>query len=150
MTTSTRITTPFHTGSTAAEVIARTDLTGRRAVVTAAASCTGTGMETAQALAAAGAEAVLAVRNTAAVRRTAEDIKATTRSKCVTEALAAEVAGQNIKVTLVEPGPYPTDRPGASAGNSEPNPSTTVSAKPWPRAWTCPTWATRRPSDPRC
>ena len=40
----------------------------------------------------------------------------------LSEALAAEVAGQNIKVTLVEPGPYPTDWPGASAVNSEPDP----------------------------
>ncbi|GGK98761.1 SDR family oxidoreductase [Streptomyces flaveus] len=40
----------------------------------------------------------------------------------LSEALAGEVAGQNIKVTLVEPGPYPTDWPGASAARSEPNP----------------------------
>ncbi|MFI1356385.1 SDR family oxidoreductase [Streptomyces sp. NPDC020898] len=40
----------------------------------------------------------------------------------LSESLAAEVAGQNIKVTMVEPGPYPTDWPGASAANSEPDP----------------------------
>jgi NAD(P)-dependent dehydrogenase (short-subunit alcohol dehydrogenase family) len=83
MTTSTRI-TPFHAGSTAAEVIAGADLTGRRAVVTGAAS--GIGVETARALAGAGAEVVLAVRNAAAGRRTAEDIKATTGSEGVTVA----------------------------------------------------------------
>ncbi|MDF3139744.1 oxidoreductase, partial [Streptomyces sp. T21Q-yed] len=58
MTTSTRITTPFHAGSMAADVIAGTDLTGRRAVVTGAAS--GIGVETARALAGAGAQVVLA------------------------------------------------------------------------------------------
>ncbi|MGW0828011.1 SDR family oxidoreductase [Streptomyces sp. NPDC002845] len=40
----------------------------------------------------------------------------------LSESLAAEVAGQNIKVTMVEPGPYPTDWPGASAARSEPDP----------------------------
>ncbi|MFM9633346.1 MULTISPECIES: SDR family NAD(P)-dependent oxidoreductase [Streptomyces] len=84
MTTSTRITTPFHATSTAADVIAGTDLTGRRAVVTGAAS--GIGVETARALAGAGAQVVLAVRDTAAGRRTAEDIKITTGSGGVTVA----------------------------------------------------------------
>ncbi|MDX3524998.1 SDR family NAD(P)-dependent oxidoreductase [Streptomyces sp. ID05-39B] len=84
MTTSTRITTPFHAGSTAADVIAGTDLTGRRAVVTGAAS--GIGVKTARALAGAGAQVVLAVRDTAAGRRTAEDIKVTTGSEGVTVA----------------------------------------------------------------
>jgi NAD(P)-dependent dehydrogenase (short-subunit alcohol dehydrogenase family) len=40
----------------------------------------------------------------------------------LSESLAGEVAGQNIKVTMVEPGPYSTDWPGASAARSEPNP----------------------------
>jgi NAD(P)-dependent dehydrogenase (short-subunit alcohol dehydrogenase family) len=84
MTTSTRITTPFHATSTAADAIAGTDLTGRRAVVTGAAS--GIGVETARALAGAGAQVVLAVRDTAAGRRTAEDIKITTGSGGVTVA----------------------------------------------------------------
>ncbi|MFE1837417.1 SDR family NAD(P)-dependent oxidoreductase [Streptomyces sviceus] len=84
MTTSTRVTTPFHAGSTAADVIAGTDLTGRRAVVTGAAS--GIGVATARALAGAGAQVVLAVRDTAAGRRTAEDIKVTTGSEGVTVA----------------------------------------------------------------
>ncbi|GII61949.1 oxidoreductase [Sphaerisporangium krabiense] len=71
-----RVTTPFTASSTAAEVVAGVDLTGRRAVVTGGAS--GIGVETARALAGAGAEVTLAVRDTAAGERTAEDITATT------------------------------------------------------------------------
>jgi NAD(P)-dependent dehydrogenase (short-subunit alcohol dehydrogenase family) len=71
-----RITTPFTAASTAAEVIAGTDLTGRRAVVTGGAS--GIGIETARALSSAGAEVTLAVRDTAAGTRVAEDITAGT------------------------------------------------------------------------
>lgn len=67
-----RITTPFGYDSTAAEVIAGVDLTGRRAVVTGGAS--GIGVETARALASAGAEVTLAVRNTAAGERAAAGI----------------------------------------------------------------------------
>jgi NAD(P)-dependent dehydrogenase (short-subunit alcohol dehydrogenase family) len=52
--------TPFGFSSTAADVIAGIDLTGRRALVTGASS--GIGIETAGALAGAGAEVVLAVR----------------------------------------------------------------------------------------
>jgi NAD(P)-dependent dehydrogenase (short-subunit alcohol dehydrogenase family) len=71
-----RITTPFDARSTAAEVIAGVDLTGKRAVVTGGAS--GIGLETARALAAAGAQVTLAVRNTDAGQRAAADIQATT------------------------------------------------------------------------
>ena len=67
-----RITTPFTHDSTATDVIAGVDLTGRRAVVTGGAS--GIGVETARALAGAGAEVTLAVRNTAAGERTAAEI----------------------------------------------------------------------------
>ena len=67
-----RITTPFTHDSTAAEVVAGVDLTGRRAVVTGGAS--GIGVETARALAVAGAEVTLAVRNTAAGERVAAQI----------------------------------------------------------------------------
>lgn len=73
------ITTPFDRDSTAAEVVADVDLTGRRAVVTGAAS--GIGVETARALAGAGAEVTLAVRDTAAGERTARDITAGTGGK---------------------------------------------------------------------
>jgi NAD(P)-dependent dehydrogenase (short-subunit alcohol dehydrogenase family) len=82
MTASTeRITTPFNAGSTAAEVVAGIDLTGRRVIVTGGAS--GIGIETARALAGAGAEVTLAVRNAEAGERTAEDIVAATGNKQV-------------------------------------------------------------------
>ncbi|HEX3957526.1 MAG TPA: SDR family NAD(P)-dependent oxidoreductase, partial [Trebonia sp.] len=54
------IRTPFTGASTAADVIAGVDLTGRRAIVTGATS--GIGTETARALASAGADVTLAVR----------------------------------------------------------------------------------------
>ncbi|WP_350280043.1 SDR family NAD(P)-dependent oxidoreductase [Kribbella sp. HUAS MG21] len=66
-----RITTPFTHDSTAAEVVAGVDLSGRRAVVTGGAS--GIGVETPP-LAAAGAEVTLAVRNTAAGERVAAQL----------------------------------------------------------------------------
>jgi NAD(P)-dependent dehydrogenase (short-subunit alcohol dehydrogenase family) len=68
----TLITTPFGFESTAAEVIAGIDLTGKRAIVTGGSS--GIGIETARALAGAGAEVTLAVRDTAAGERVANDI----------------------------------------------------------------------------
>jgi NAD(P)-dependent dehydrogenase (short-subunit alcohol dehydrogenase family) len=68
----TRITTPFGPASTAAEVIAGVDLAGRRAIVTGASS--GIGQETARALAGAGAEVTLAVRDTAAGEKAAAAI----------------------------------------------------------------------------
>ncbi|MDH6109255.1 NAD(P)-dependent dehydrogenase (short-subunit alcohol dehydrogenase family) [Kitasatospora sp. MAP12-15] len=76
-----RITTPFGAESTAAEVISGVDLTGRRAVVTGGAS--GIGVETARALASAGAQVTLAVRDVAAGARTAEGIGATTGNRDV-------------------------------------------------------------------
>ncbi|WP_036323033.1 SDR family NAD(P)-dependent oxidoreductase [Microbispora sp. ATCC PTA-5024] len=81
MTDTRRITTPFTAQSTAAEVVEGVDLTGRRVVVTGGAS--GIGVETARALAGAGAEVTLAVRNLEAGERTAEDIVATTGNKQV-------------------------------------------------------------------
>jgi NAD(P)-dependent dehydrogenase (short-subunit alcohol dehydrogenase family) len=77
----TTITTPFNAQSTAAEVVDGIDLTARRAVVTGGAS--GIGIETARALAGAGAEVTLAVRNREAGERTAADIIATTGNKQV-------------------------------------------------------------------
>ena len=72
----TRITTAFGRESTAAEVAHGIDLTGRRVVVTGAAS--GIGVETARALAGAGADVTLAVRNVEAGEQTARDIVAST------------------------------------------------------------------------
>jgi NAD(P)-dependent dehydrogenase (short-subunit alcohol dehydrogenase family) len=81
MTATTRITTPFTAESTAAEVVDGIDLAGRRVIVTGGAS--GIGIETARALAGAGAEVTLAVRNLEAGQRTADDIIATTGNKQV-------------------------------------------------------------------
>jgi NAD(P)-dependent dehydrogenase (short-subunit alcohol dehydrogenase family) len=76
MTTSTPVTTPFSRETTALEVVRDLDLAGRRAVVTGGAS--GIGVETARALAAAGADVTLAVRDTEAGQRAATDITGTT------------------------------------------------------------------------
>ncbi|RBM12378.1 SDR family NAD(P)-dependent oxidoreductase [Streptomyces sp. PT12] len=72
----TLVTTPFDAESTAREVVADVDLTGRRAIVTGATS--GIGVETARALAGAGAEVTLAVRDVGAAVRVIEDIRAAT------------------------------------------------------------------------
>ena len=72
---STRITTPFGFESTAAEVVDGIDLSGKRAIVTGGSS--GIGVETARALAGAGAEVTLAVRDTEAGERTAAEIVGT-------------------------------------------------------------------------
>jgi NAD(P)-dependent dehydrogenase (short-subunit alcohol dehydrogenase family) len=77
----TLISTPFGFESTAAEVAAGIDLSGRRAVVTGGAS--GIGVETARALAGTGAEVTLAVRDARAGERTAAAIKATTGNDAV-------------------------------------------------------------------
>ncbi|RLP92632.1 SDR family NAD(P)-dependent oxidoreductase [Micromonospora sp. BL4] len=76
-----RFTTPFDARSTAADVVAGLDLTGQRAIVTGASS--GIGVETARALAAAGAAVTLAVRDLVAGERAAEDIRATTGSRLI-------------------------------------------------------------------
>jgi len=68
--------TPFGFRSTAAEVVAGIDLSGKRAIVTGASS--GIGIETARALASAGAQVTLAVRNPDAAGVAAADIAATT------------------------------------------------------------------------
>jgi NAD(P)-dependent dehydrogenase (short-subunit alcohol dehydrogenase family) len=72
------ITTRFDATSTADDVAADADLTSVRAIVTGASS--GIGVETARSLARAGAEVTLAVRNTDAGRKAAEDIAETTGS----------------------------------------------------------------------
>jgi NAD(P)-dependent dehydrogenase (short-subunit alcohol dehydrogenase family) len=70
------ITSPFGFDSTAAEVVEGIDLAGKRAIVTGGSS--GIGIETARALAGAGTEVTLAVRNTDAGAATGADITATT------------------------------------------------------------------------
>jgi NAD(P)-dependent dehydrogenase (short-subunit alcohol dehydrogenase family) len=80
--TAPRITTPYGFTSTAAEVIAGVDLSGKRAIVTGASS--GIGVETARALAAAGAAVTLAVRNTEAGERVAAEIREGTGNGAVT------------------------------------------------------------------
>jgi NAD(P)-dependent dehydrogenase (short-subunit alcohol dehydrogenase family) len=81
MTATDLITTPFGFHSTAAEVIEGIDLSGKRAIVTGGSS--GIGVDTARALAGAGAEVTLAVRDTGAGERTATDIRADTGSDAV-------------------------------------------------------------------
>ncbi|HEY8795562.1 MAG TPA: SDR family NAD(P)-dependent oxidoreductase [Gemmatimonadaceae bacterium] len=76
-----RITTPFGFRSTAQEVLAGIDLSGKRVVVTGAAS--GIGIETARALAGAGADVTIAVRNLDAGRTVAAEIAATTGNASV-------------------------------------------------------------------
>jgi NAD(P)-dependent dehydrogenase (short-subunit alcohol dehydrogenase family) len=75
------IKTDFDFSSTAADVIAGIDLSGKRAVVTGASS--GIGVETARTLAAAGAEVALAVRNPTAGDHVARMITASTDGAAV-------------------------------------------------------------------
>jgi NAD(P)-dependent dehydrogenase (short-subunit alcohol dehydrogenase family) len=70
------ITTPFGFDSTAAQVVEGIDLRGKRAIVTGGAS--GIGVETARALASAGAEVTLAVRKTEVGEEVAAEIRAST------------------------------------------------------------------------
>ena len=76
-----RVTTPVGFESTAADVIAGVDLTGKAAIVTGASS--GIGVETARALAAAGASVTLAVRNTSYGDRVAGEIRDSTKNQSV-------------------------------------------------------------------
>ena len=78
------ISSPFGAASTALEVVEGVDLHGRRALVTGAAS--GIGVETARALAAAGAETIIAARDTTAAERLAADVRATTGNRAVSVA----------------------------------------------------------------
>ena len=80
--TAARITTSFGFSSTAAEVIAGVDLSGKRAIVTGASS--GIGVETARALADAGAAVTLAVRNIEAGDRVAAQIRDSTGNSAIT------------------------------------------------------------------
>ncbi|MEF2978497.1 SDR family NAD(P)-dependent oxidoreductase [Subtercola sp. YIM 133946] len=83
--TSPHITSPFGATSTAAEVIAGIDLAGRSAIVTGGSS--GIGVETARALASAGAEVTLAVRDVRAGDRVAETIRRSTGAAVATRHL---------------------------------------------------------------
>jgi NAD(P)-dependent dehydrogenase (short-subunit alcohol dehydrogenase family) len=76
------IATPFGFESTAAEVIDGVDLTGKTAVVTGASS--GIGVETARALATAGAAVTLAVRDELTGERVAARIRESTGNRGVT------------------------------------------------------------------
>jgi NAD(P)-dependent dehydrogenase (short-subunit alcohol dehydrogenase family) len=78
----TLITTPFGRDSTAAEVVEGVDLTGKQAIVTGAAS--GIGVETARALAGAGAAVTLAVRKIADGEKVASEIRSSTGNEGVT------------------------------------------------------------------
>lgn len=81
MTETTVIHTGFGAESTIWDVVEGIDLSGRHAIVTGASS--GIGIETARALAAAGAEVMLAVRDTAAGERAAVAIRGTTGNQAV-------------------------------------------------------------------
>ncbi|HEX4444117.1 MAG TPA: SDR family NAD(P)-dependent oxidoreductase [Galbitalea sp.] len=70
-----KITTSYTWQTTAAEVVRGIELAGKRAIVTGGAS--GIGVETARALAGAGADVTIAVRDTAAGNRVAEELNAT-------------------------------------------------------------------------
>src|SRR4051794_9809612 len=76
MQAATCIRTPFNFESTASDVVERIDLRQKRAIVTGGAS--GIGIETARALARAGAEVTLAVRDLPAGKRAAADLIRTT------------------------------------------------------------------------
>ena len=78
------LTTPFGFHSTAREIIRGVDLTGRRAVVTGGAA--GIGIETARALAEAGAHVVLAVRRPDAAAPVVEALQQSTGNRAISAA----------------------------------------------------------------
>src|SRR4051794_33314668 len=81
---SSRVSTPFGATSTAREVVADVDLSGRRVVVTGGAS--GIGIETVRALAGAGAEGTIAARRVRAAAPVAAELRADTGSSAITVA----------------------------------------------------------------
>ncbi len=93
------ITTQFDATSTAEDVVAGLDLTSVRAIVTGASS--GIGLETARALASAGAQVTLAVRNTDAGAKAAEDIAKSTSNERVRVA-ALDLANQASVANFVQ------------------------------------------------
>lgn len=72
---------PFGFHSTAAEVASDLDLAGRRVVITGGAA--GIGVETARALAGAGAEVTVAVRRPEAARAVVEDLRSATGNRAI-------------------------------------------------------------------
>jgi len=97
---STRITTPFGATTTAAEVIAGVDLTGKRAVVTGGAS--GLGEETARVLATAGADVTIAVRNLQAGTQAAARIIASSDNPRVHVSLLDHADQASVKAFVAE------------------------------------------------
>ncbi len=93
------ITTRFDATSTAEDVVTGLDLTRVRAIVTGASS--GIGLETARALARAGADVTLAVRNTDAGAQAAADIATSTRNERVRVA-ALDLAHQASVAAFVQ------------------------------------------------
>lgn len=93
------VTTPFGATSTAQEVLTGVDLTGRGAIVTGGAS--GIGLETARALATAGAQVTLAVRSIESGEAAAADIESTSGSQTI-DVLALDLADQASIRTFVE------------------------------------------------
>jgi NAD(P)-dependent dehydrogenase (short-subunit alcohol dehydrogenase family) len=76
-----RFTTPFGFTSTATEVVRGVDLSGKSAIVTGGAS--GIGIETAHALAAAGAQVTLAVRKPEAAASVAKQLQQSTGNEAI-------------------------------------------------------------------
>jgi hypothetical protein len=77
----TRFTTPFGFHTTAAEVVAGIDLTGKKAIVIGGSG--GIGAETARALAAAGASVTLAVRRTDAAKTVVAELRQSTGNEAI-------------------------------------------------------------------
>ncbi len=76
-----RLTTPFGFQSTAADVAADIDLTGKRIIITGGGA--GIGLETARVLARTGAEIILAVRRPAAAQPVAEQLRQSTGNRAI-------------------------------------------------------------------
>ena len=134
------ITTRFDALSTADDVVEGIDLSGRRAVVTGAAS--GIGVETARSLARAGAQVTLAVRDTTAGDRTAADITASTGNADVRVAqldlldrasVAASPTPGTARSTCwsTTPGSWPTRSRAAARAGSRSSPPTTSGTWRW-------------------
>ncbi|GGO35766.1 SDR family NAD(P)-dependent oxidoreductase [Deinococcus humi] len=95
----THIHTPYGFHTTTDEVLQGIDLTGKRALVTGAAS--GIGVETARALASVGAQVTLAVRNTVAGQAVADIIRAATGNPHI-QVVPLDLANQTSVRALTE------------------------------------------------